>query len=502
VAEAKRAARGDANIHGKFHRRVAGVTGLSVALAVGVVIVAFNLRMRQLMELELQTRSEAVAAAIAAWVPGVPAEAIAPRLERARSAMPDVTSIAVLDPAGVPVAAAQRPGLAPGGTLVTARRPVEGARGLAAVEVAIDPASAEVVTAIVPLRAALVGLSVALLAMTVGWFLARRITRPVSLLARAASRMAEGDLRLELRIDGRDEMSELATALGRLSRGMRETILGLRAAAEAVATQAHLVAEGSRTEAKAVAGQSSAIEETAHTVSDLAQASKVATENAQLVIEVAARSEALWRDGEQALRRGMEGLKALDTRVGAIAGAVTELSEETVRIAGIIATVKDLSEQSNVLALNASIEAAKVGEHGQGFAVVASEMRRLAEQSHRATDEVRARLGALQRATRRVVSATGEGSDSARSAASAAQSASGTIAGLAGAIEESARAARGIAETTRKQTEEMEGIAAAVEFLHASMGETVVGAKHVEEVATELDRLAGLLAQAASAYEV
>jgi methyl-accepting chemotaxis protein len=129
-------------------------------------------------------------------------------------------------------------------------------------------------------------------------------------------------------------------------------------------------------------------------------------------------------------------------------------------------------------------------------------MRRLAEQSHRATDEVRARLGALQRATRRVVSATAEGSDSARTAAGAASTASTTMAGLAGAIEESARAARGIAETTRKQTEEMEGIAAAVEFLHQSMAETVTGAKQVEAAAQELDRLSGLLAQAASAYEV
>jgi methyl-accepting chemotaxis protein len=77
----------------------------------------------------------------------------------------------------------------------------------------------------------------------------------------------------------------------------------------------------------------------------------------------------------------------------------------------------------------------------------------------------------------------------------------GKIAGLAAAIEESARAARGIAETTRKQTEEMEGIAAAVEFLHETMRESIEGARRVEEAAGELDRLAERLGKAASGYE-
>jgi len=164
--------------------------------------------------------------------------------------------------------------------------------------------------------------------------------------------------------------------------------------------------------------------------------------------------------------------------------------------------VKDLAEQSNVLALNAAIEAAKVGEAGQGFAVVAEEMRRLSTQSHRATDEVRAMLGELQRATRKVVAATGDGSEQARAAVQGAERASAAIGGLAHAIEESSQAARGIAATTRRQTEEFERIAAAVDFLHVNMGETLAGAKRIEEVARELTRVSRALVGTVGTYRI
>jgi methyl-accepting chemotaxis protein len=279
-------------------------------------------------------------------------------------------------------------------------------------------------------------------------------------------------------------------------------IADLRAAAEQVGAATRAIGATSRDQVSAVHGQTEALEQTASTVAEMAVASRLATESANLVIEVAERSEKLWQQGAGAVRDGMVGLASLEGRVGAIAGAVTELSERTVQIAGIIASVRDLSEQSNVLALNAAIEASKVGASGKGFAVVAEEMRRLAEQSRRATEEVRLNLVELQRATRKVVTATGEGSEQARAAAVGAEQASATISGLATAIEESSRAARGIADTTRRQTEEMDGIATAVEYLHRNMGDTLQGAQRIEEVAQELARVSERLAQAVSTYRI
>jgi methyl-accepting chemotaxis protein len=287
-----------------------------------------------------------------------------------------------------------------------------------------------------------------------------------------------------------------------MAQGLRRTVVDLRSATEQVRNATAALGATSQAQVKAVQGQTSALEETASAVAEMAVASRMATESAQLVIDVAGRSEKLWHEGAAAVRAGIGGLGSLDERVGAIAAAVTELSDRTVQIGGIIATVKDLAEQSDVLALNAAIEAAKVGDKGRGFAVVAEEMRRLAEQSRRATDEVRGMLVELQRVTRKVVVATGDGSEQARTAVQGAEQARSTIQALASAIEDSSRTARGIADTTRRQTDEMAGVASAIQYLLGNMSEAAAGAQRIEEVAQELGRISEELVDTVSVYRL
>ena len=371
-----------------------------------------------------------------------------------------------------------------------------------ALEVEADPSPLETSLLLALAATAALGALVVAGAALVGGRAARRLTAPVRALLADARRMADGDLVVDVPVRGDDEMAALAAHFQTLALGLRRMIADLRAAAEQVGDSTRALGETSRAQVQAVQGEASSLEQTASTVAEMAVASRLATESANLVIEVAERSEQQWRHGARAVQGGLVGLRSLEGRVGAIAGAVTELSERTVQIAGIIASVKDLAEQSNVLALNAAIEAAKVGSAGKGFAVVAEEMRRLSEQSRRATDEVRLNLLELQRATRKVVVATGEGSAQVRAAAQGAEQASATISGLATAIEESSRAARGIADTTRRQTEEMDGIASAVEYLHRNMEETLRGAQRIEVVALELAQVSARLGAAVAAYRI
>jgi methyl-accepting chemotaxis protein len=195
-------------------------------------------------------------------------------------------------------------------------------------------------------------------------------------------------------------------------------------------------------------------------------------------------------------------MEKLAEQVKAIAHSITELSERTLQIGDIIATVKDLAEQSNLLALNASIEAAKAGEHGRGFAVVAMEMRNLAEQSKVAAGEVRAILSEVQKGTRTAVAATEEGSKRAISAIELARGAGGAITGLADVIRDSSLAARQIANNTRQQTIGVEQIVSAITELSAAMSDALEGTKRIEKVAGNLTTVSRHLTDLVRRYRV
>jgi methyl-accepting chemotaxis protein len=164
--------------------------------------------------------------------------------------------------------------------------------------------------------------------------------------------------------------------------------------------------------------------------------------------------------------------------------------------------VKDLAEQSNLLALNASIEAAKAGEHGRGFAVVAMEMRNLAEQSKVAAGEVRAILSEVQKGTRAAVAATEEGSKRAHSAIAMAQAAGSSITGLTDVIRDSSLAARQIANNTRQQTIGVEQIVSAITELSAAMSDALEGTKKIERVAGSLTTVSSGLSELVGRYKV
>src|SRR6185369_6399816 len=114
--------------------------------------------------------------------------------------------------------------------------------------------------------------------------------------------------------------------------------------------------------------------------------------------------------GRKATEEAAAGMSRIRSQMDAIGQSMMRLSEQTQAIGQIIATVEDLSAQSNLLAVNAAIEAAKAGEQGKGFAVVAQEVKSLAEQSRHATDRVRGILGDIQKATTAAVMATEQGS--------------------------------------------------------------------------------------------
>ncbi|XHF07524.1 methyl-accepting chemotaxis protein [Archangium gephyra] len=353
---------------------------------------------------------------------------------------------------------------------------------------------------------ALRGLGLGLLALAVCLLGVAAVCRvlivPLERLARAAAGMASGDLRQQIDAGGSDEVGDLARSIATMAEMLSNLLKDLRGAAADMEREATNVLATSSQQSAMANEQASAIHETGATVAEIAQTSKQATSFADTVISGTSRSDALGADGQKVVDESVLAMEKLSEQVKAIALAITDLNEQTLQIGDIITTVKDVAEQSNLLALNASIEAAKAGDQGRGFAVVAMEMRTLAEQSKMAANQVRALLGEVQKGTRAAVTATEEGSRRALAAMELAQSAGAAIKGLSDVIRDSSGAARQIAGNTRQQTIGVEQIAAAMNELTIAMQDNVEGTKRIEQVAGNLSNLSKRFSDLVGKYQL
>jgi methyl-accepting chemotaxis protein len=352
------------------------------------------------------------------------------------------------------------------------------------------------------LRAAVIGVAALLLCLIAAAMLSRLVTVPLERLAQAAAGIASGDLRQQIDVRSTDEIGELAQSFSKMAKMVTHLVADLRSAAADIEREANSALTTSSQQSAMAHEQASAISETSTTVAEIAQTAKQATSYADSVISGTQRSEALSTEGQKVVAESVAGMEKLGEQVRAIAVAITELNERTLQIGDIITTVRDVAEQSNLLALNASIEAAKAGDHGRGFAVVAMEMRALAEQSKVAANQVRALLGEVQKGTKAAVAATDEGSRRAQAAMALAQSAGSAILGLAEVIKESSAAARQIAGNTRQQTIGVEQIATAMSELSVAMADSVNGTRQIEQVAGNLSNLSKKFSELVGRYQL
>lgn len=352
------------------------------------------------------------------------------------------------------------------------------------------------------LRGLVVGGAVTLAAALGAFVAARRLTDPLVRLRDAAVAIAGGDLTRTVQLDATPEVADLAASFAAMTEGLQATIGELRSAAMTLDQRSSDILGSVTRQAAMTSQQAAAINETSTTASEIAQTSQQATQHADSVIEMTKRSDELSQDGLHTVDEAVKASASLGEQVNRIAASMSGLSERTLQVGEIIASVKDLAEQSNLLALNASIEASKAGEHGRGFAVVAMEMRNLAEGSRQAAVQIRSILGEIQRGAREAAAATDEGAVRAAAAMELARSAGEAIQGLSTVIRESAVAARQIANNTRQQTIGVDQMVSAITELSSAINESAEGTRAIEQGTTALSEISKQLASAVQRYRV
>jgi methyl-accepting chemotaxis protein len=269
-----------------------------------------------------------------------------------------------------------------------------------------------------------------------------------------------------------------------ISRQLKGVVADLGGATDRVRSIASQVASGAVQTA-------TAISEAATTVDEVRQTSLLASQKSTALSDRAEEAEVVAESGRQAVSEIVEGMQDIHGQMNLVSETVVQLSEQAQAAEEIIASTNQVAEQSNLLSVNAALEAAKAKEHGKGFGVVADEMRNLAAQSKKAVKQIRTILADIQKATGEAVLAAEKSGKAIELSVARAQGSSEAIESLADSVEMSAQSSKQIASSSQQQLAGMDQISEAMESIDSAGAQNAQAAQQME---VEVGRLKGVSA--------
>ncbi|WP_324035177.1 methyl-accepting chemotaxis protein [Aeromonas caviae] len=345
------------------------------------------------------------------------------------------------------------------------------------------------------LHMVLVSLAIAVGMGLLGVLLAGSVSRPLNELARLFRELGsgDGDLTHRLKVDGRDELAQVATGFNNFVakiHGSIEQVASnsrqLAATANEVAAKAQLTQHNCTAQRDRTVQVATAIHEMGATVTEIAG-------NASLAADVAKQANEQADAGAQVVAQARHGIVGLSGEIEQVAGVIESLASQTDSIGSILDTIRSISEQTNLLALNAAIEAARAGEQGRGFAVVADEVRHLASRSAASTAEIQGMINSLQEQSARAVSAMAQGRNQSLRVVTQADEANGALDQITGHITQISDMNIQVATATEEQSSVVGEINRNVEDINQLTMETADIAHQLTESSRSLQQLSGEL---------
>jgi len=348
-----------------------------------------------------------------------------------------------------------------------------------------------------------IALFVAVLVFVLSIILGTRISRPISALAAVIRKVAAGDLTAATpRISRNDEIGDLVEAFGDLREGFRTQINRVMQTVNTLASSSADVVATAAQVASSSAQTSSAVTEVATTVQQVMQSAKVGSDKAKIVATDSRESVSVAESGMESTERTIEKINLIKDQMESISETVVSLSEHSQQIGAIIATVQDIADQSKLLAVNASIEAARAGDYGKGFTVVAQEIKSLADQSKQATERIRGILEDTQKRVGAVVMAAEQGGKAVESGVAASVQSGEVIGRLSGTVASSAQTASVIQASIEQQSIGVAQISTAMVSIEEAMRQIKDSTGELEAAAQRLGDLGGELKASVQHYKL
>ncbi|HET6842482.1 MAG TPA: methyl-accepting chemotaxis protein [Candidatus Angelobacter sp.] len=315
------------------------------------------------------------------------------------------------------------------------------------------------------------------------------------------SQIARGDLTLRGRVTN-DALGNVVDSVNYMLDNFCKVLERVRKAAIDVQSSANEILIASEEMSSGAIQQDQEITNTSSAVEELTVSMKQVSNNAEASAEAARRALDAAEQGNRSVRDTLEGMQRIRSSVQATAKRIKALGDRSLEISEIVNVINDITEQTNLLALNAAIEAARAGEAGRGFAVVADEVRKLAEHSRNATKDIAALIKAIQAETNDAVVVMEEGTREVEIGARLADQAGKALDAISTVVRQSAELVQEISLASKQQVRGTEGVANAMQIISNITRQTSQGARQTSRTVEQLVHMSEQLNEALSQFRV
>ena len=328
------------------------------------------------------------------------------------------------------------------------------------------------------------------LTLVFAWRLIRSITLPIDNALHAAEAIAEGNLTQPITVDGRDEAGRLLQAMLTMQEKLRDTLQRISGSAGQLASAAEELNSVTDESARGLTRQDNEIEQAATAVNEMTSAVEEVARNAVSTSEASQNATQSAGDGRDKVQETVSAIERMTGDVQDTASLIGELANESRDIGKVLDVIRGLADQTNLLALNAAIEAARAGEAGRGFAVVADEVRALAHRTQQSTSEIERMIGSIQSGTEQAVESMRNSTERADSTLNIARSAGQSLDTINSAINEINERNLVIASAAEEQAQVAREVDRNLVNIRDLSVQSATGASQTSAASSELSRLA------------